>query len=203
MTACAVDTCDRDARTRGWCDGHYCRWKRYGDVRADVPLRPARTPYAECGTPGAYNRGCRCDDCREANRRRKRDEYQPRTVPAVPVVRHLTGLIRAGMSRRQIAARSALPYTTVAYVLRSGDNGRVFPETADALLAVKVDHVGGIYRPTCEECGDPSLAGGRWCLMCFNARSLPQTKSELDEVARRRFNAVRKRRQRAARTVAA
>lgn len=35
---CAVDSCERMAVTRGWCHGHYIRWNRGGDVRADVPL---------------------------------------------------------------------------------------------------------------------------------------------------------------------
>jgi HNH endonuclease len=37
-TSCAVTGCDRDAVTRGWCHGHYQRWVRLGDVRADRPL---------------------------------------------------------------------------------------------------------------------------------------------------------------------
>lgn len=39
--SCAVDGCDRDVKTRGWCHGHYQRWYRHGDVRADIPLRAA------------------------------------------------------------------------------------------------------------------------------------------------------------------
>lgn len=40
---CAVEACGRKAVTRGWCHGHYLRWSRTGDVRADVPLtRPSR-----------------------------------------------------------------------------------------------------------------------------------------------------------------
>lgn len=35
---CAVTTCGLKAVTRGWCHGHYLRWSRQGDVRADVPL---------------------------------------------------------------------------------------------------------------------------------------------------------------------
>lgn len=36
---CSVDVCDRIARARGYCPGHYARLKKHGDVRADVPLR--------------------------------------------------------------------------------------------------------------------------------------------------------------------
>ena len=33
-----METCDRLAVTRGRCHGHYVRWNRGGDVKADVPL---------------------------------------------------------------------------------------------------------------------------------------------------------------------
>lgn len=36
---CSVSGCEKKARTRGWCSGHYERWLKHGDVRADVPLR--------------------------------------------------------------------------------------------------------------------------------------------------------------------
>lgn len=51
-------------------------------------------------------------------------------------------------------------------------------------------------RPVCADCGAPPLAGGRWCLPCFDARTLPQTRTEIDEHARRRELAERKRRER-------
>ncbi len=28
---CLIDGCDRPAATRGWCNGHYIRWRRSGD----------------------------------------------------------------------------------------------------------------------------------------------------------------------------
>lgn len=37
---CSVDRCDRDAHCRGWCDTHYTRWRRHGDVMADEPIGP-------------------------------------------------------------------------------------------------------------------------------------------------------------------
>lgn len=37
--SCSVVICDRPAEKRGWCGGHYRRWHRSGDVRADAPLR--------------------------------------------------------------------------------------------------------------------------------------------------------------------
>lgn len=35
---CAVPTCDKPRASRGWCQGHYLRWKVHGDVDADRPL---------------------------------------------------------------------------------------------------------------------------------------------------------------------
>lgn len=36
---CSVPTCEKPTSRRGWCSAHYCRWRKGGDVRADVPLR--------------------------------------------------------------------------------------------------------------------------------------------------------------------
>ena len=36
---CAVDGCERVSSARGWCQGHYVRYLKHGDVRPDVPLR--------------------------------------------------------------------------------------------------------------------------------------------------------------------
>lgn len=35
---CSVDGCGRKHQSRGLCKGHWQRWRRYGDVRAHVPL---------------------------------------------------------------------------------------------------------------------------------------------------------------------
>lgn len=53
-TVCDVATCTRPAETRGWCNGHYDRWRRYGDVRASTPFRE-RLP-DRCSIPGCGNR---------------------------------------------------------------------------------------------------------------------------------------------------
>ena len=48
--SCKVPTCDRAIVARGWCDGHYSRWRRHGDAQADRPLKvydPHRTSYID------------------------------------------------------------------------------------------------------------------------------------------------------------
>jgi hypothetical protein len=47
---CAVDGCERDAKERGWCHGHYQRWKRLGHVQADRPL--GRRTEGNCAVEG-------------------------------------------------------------------------------------------------------------------------------------------------------
>jgi 5-methylcytosine-specific restriction endonuclease McrA len=40
-TPCSVSNCGREASFKGWCPPHYRRWKKHGDVRADIPIRQA------------------------------------------------------------------------------------------------------------------------------------------------------------------
>lgn len=47
--ACAVEVCERPAQTRGWCDGHYQRWKKYG-----TPGTEALGAKARPGTGGRW-----------------------------------------------------------------------------------------------------------------------------------------------------
>ena len=39
---CAVEGCGKPVYGHGWCNGHYHRWKRHGDVKSAVPLGPNR-----------------------------------------------------------------------------------------------------------------------------------------------------------------
>lgn len=39
---CAVDGCRREVRARGYCNAHLIRLRRFGDVRADKPVRHIR-----------------------------------------------------------------------------------------------------------------------------------------------------------------
>jgi hypothetical protein len=48
MPICSVKRCNREVVARGWCDGHYSRWRRYGDVQEHIPLKvydKSRTEY--------------------------------------------------------------------------------------------------------------------------------------------------------------
>jgi hypothetical protein len=64
-----VPGCGRKAVTRGWCHGHYLRWSRTGDVKADVPLtRPQRDT---CTLEGCERGARSAGYCRSHDRRRR------------------------------------------------------------------------------------------------------------------------------------
>jgi hypothetical protein len=73
---CAVEGCEKVAKSRGRCGKHYMRWLRSGD-----PLGTRRLPAENLddpadprhGTPGGYVRGCQCPRCRDAHTAAYRD----------------------------------------------------------------------------------------------------------------------------------
>ncbi len=34
---CSIEGCDKPARAKGWCNMHYCRWRRHGDTHTVKP----------------------------------------------------------------------------------------------------------------------------------------------------------------------
>lgn len=55
ITTCQVDECINPATKRGWCGSHYSRWRRWGDVRPDLPLIKPRQADLFC----SVDRCCR------------------------------------------------------------------------------------------------------------------------------------------------
>ena len=53
---CAIRTCDKKARCRGWCSAHYERWRKHGDPTVTLPPvpppAPIRTQPARCVVDG-------------------------------------------------------------------------------------------------------------------------------------------------------
>lgn len=81
---CAVVGCDRTARARGWCSGHYDRWRLGRPLGEGPALREPPTH----GLASTYsNLRCRCEDCRRANsdrmqqQRRERRRYPSDQIP--------------------------------------------------------------------------------------------------------------------------
>ena len=92
---CEVPGCDRRARTRGWCHGHYLRWSRTGDFQADVPLR--RSSRGTCAVSGCARAVASAGLC-EAHRQRVRltgDAAADTPLREPPALRHLShGYVR-------------------------------------------------------------------------------------------------------------
>lgn len=65
-TTCAVDGCDNNPITRGWCPKHYQRWRAHGDVGSDGPRS-----CSDCDgefLPANARQG-RCSSCRRLRHR--------------------------------------------------------------------------------------------------------------------------------------
>jgi hypothetical protein len=51
-STCSIDDCDRLVIARGWCKGHYSRWRKHGDPLGGTPLGKSRHKSAKCAVPG-------------------------------------------------------------------------------------------------------------------------------------------------------
>lgn len=52
MPLCALEDCDRDAITRGWCQTHYKRWLRHGDPLLGAKPQKKPCTVADCRHTG-------------------------------------------------------------------------------------------------------------------------------------------------------
>lgn len=90
---CSVDGCEKPAKTRGWCSGHYARWQRHGDplicLRGDGY---GRNHVAACEVDGcetvARTRGL----CASHYRKQVRSERGPCSVDGCDTVWQAKGL---------------------------------------------------------------------------------------------------------------
>lgn len=108
------------------------------------------------GTRGCYVQGCRCADCREANRlyyhKTNRQKvygvWQPDRVPAHDVRAHVDWLRANGMGYRAVAANAGVARSTIAGLYKSRRTGQrrefVRRETAQLILNVSFDSRLGI-----------------------------------------------------------
>lgn len=49
---CSVPGCDRPATAHKMCEGHRARWRKHGDVQADVPLGTRQPRTGHCSVEG-------------------------------------------------------------------------------------------------------------------------------------------------------
>lgn len=90
------------------------------------------------GSTTAYQRGCRCEACRAANRdymRTYRGGLKP-TVYADPPTAHVRALLESGWKQADLSRASGISYRTFSRISNSRVK-RVFAATANALLAIE------------------------------------------------------------------
>ena len=49
---CTIDGCENVHVARGWCSGHYERWKHHDDPRRGAPVRQRPRAMSDCDIPG-------------------------------------------------------------------------------------------------------------------------------------------------------
>lgn len=49
---CKLSTCERPLASKGFCDLHYRRWRRYGDPRESIPVPKRQSRKGECSVDG-------------------------------------------------------------------------------------------------------------------------------------------------------
>lgn len=117
------------------------------------------------GTRACYvNHGCRCDECRTANREYARNYYRAariganpgRLVPAAPVREHLLHLSEQGVGKRRVAELSGVA-SSVVDKIRRGERKCVRWSTEQAILGVAVDD-GALAQLVDREAADAVIA---------------------------------------------
>jgi HNH endonuclease len=118
---CSVEGCNRDAKERGWCHGHYQRWYQRGDLTPERPL--GRKTEGICATDGCertiYARGLCSPHYRRLMQHGHQKAEQPLRPPAgerhihhgyyvvaVPLeMRHLTNGETSCLEHRYVMAQ--------------------------------------------------------------------------------------------------
>jgi len=138
--------------------------------------RPADLPPAEAyphGSRARYVAGCRCDDCRRANREYARERARAGDwrglVDAAPARAHILALSAQGVGKHSVSAACDVGVTVIEEI-RTGRKQRARKPTIDRILAV-----------TSEAIADHALvkAGPSWRLLREILSTASLTKREL------------------------
>ena len=152
---CQIDGCDRPHHARGWCELHYKRWHTYGDPGPAQPkFEPARTVTVTRCELDDCSRPVRCRGLCNLHYKRLCDGRPLEGPTSLPVDCQIDG---CGQPRR---ARGWCKHHYDRWRRGTLDRPvRKAPEPAP--------------RRVCEDCGAAPLAGGRWCLPCFQTHARP------------------------------
>ena len=128
---CTVEHCGRKHYSRGWCQAHYKRWRRYGDVLEDVPIgRPPAGPCRASGCElaaeakqlchGHFQRLLRTGDIREAEPLTRRKQPTHCTIDACARGTQAAGLCGTHYAR---ARKHGEPLPDVPIRVATGEGG--------------------------------------------------------------------------------
>lgn len=139
-------------RVDGWL------WERQPAPRVLMDIGDARH-----GTRTGYVKGCKCEECTEANRTKARERIarsvagRPTTdwVSATRARMHLAALDAQGAQQKSLARASKLNVKTIVGVL-SGTTKRILPETETAILALTFGAVQAAVAPGTSIDGGPT-----------------------------------------------
>lgn len=95
-------------------------------------------PLNRHGSTAAYQSGCRCEECRAANRvymRNYRGGLNP-VMYADPPTTHVRALLKSGWTQTDLSRASGISCRTISTVSNNRVK-RVFATTANALLAIE------------------------------------------------------------------
>lgn len=176
---CHVPGCNRLPKhpRMAFCGGHDRRWRRTGKVDPDRPLRAFLTDNTildiDTHDRTGYRNGCRCHRCRtDAVRAVKNNRLKPQTRPVDQAANEVQRLLDAGMIVAEIVRESGVCRATIDRWLRR--EGRARQPTIDRVRAIEPPEPPAPQPDAstiCENCDEPSLGGGRWCLDCFKANA--------------------------------
>lgn len=113
-SVCSIDTCDGPARTRGLCSAHYRRWRKNGDVQAEVLVRRRKPVDRTCAIDGCRRPVVARGFCLAHYERWKKGGDVRADVPLATQARRGEGYVNGkGYRVFQVGGRQRLEHRTV------------------------------------------------------------------------------------------
>jgi hypothetical protein len=169
---CAIEGCEKDSFSRGWCSKHYSRWQRHGDPLAQ--LRASPTP------PDATHKHCaRCRETKPVGDfdRRKGAKNRPGTLKGYcrecdrdyykEYLATESGRDRSRVARTGWSARNHEYFLNYRYGLSLADYEALVETQGGRCAICRVDAPGGKFTKwAVDHCHDSSKVRGLLCGAC-------------------------------------